>query len=477
MKKLIFLILVCFSSAAIAQQKWNLRSVVDYAMNNNLNVRMSDLQAKNAALILKQSKLSQYPNASFSASLSGNSGSNQNPVTFSRITETYLSSGMQLQSSADIFNFSSKRNAIAANEWELQAAKAQTDKLKNDIALSAANAYLQILLANEQLQIAKVQLQQSQSQLTTIRKQVNAGSLPELNASQAEAQVAMDSANVINASGNVSQSILNLKAFMNIDAAAAFEVETPAVEQIPLESFAELQPQDVYQSALANQPKQRYNEFKLKAAEKNRLSAKGAQYPSFSIFGTLGSGYNNKYQTLTGITSTVNGTLLIGTVNVGGTDYTVYTPNVVNTPIYKKPNYTHQLSDNFRQSVGLSISIPIFNGGSLRSNYERSKINVQSLQLQKEIDNQKLKQDIYAAYNAAFVALQKFNASKKTVETNEKAYQFAEKRFKVGMLSTLELLTQQNNLLQSKLEYSFNHYDYVFKIKVLEFYKGVGLKL
>lgn len=167
----------------------------------------------------------------------------------------------------------------------------------------------------------------------------------------------------------------------------------------------------------------------------------------------------------------------IGTVNVGGTDYTVYTPNVVNTPIYKKPNYTHQLSDNFRQSVGLSISIPIFNGGSLRSNYERSKINVQSLQLQKEIDNQKLKQDIYAAYNAAFVALQKFNASKKTVETNEKAYQFAEKRFKVGMLSTLELLTQQNNLLQSKLEYSFNHYDYVFKIKVLEFYKGVGLKL
>ena len=96
MKKLIFLILVCFSSAAIAQQKWNLRSVVDYAMNNNLNVRMSDLQAKNAALILKQSKLSQYPNASFSASLSGNSGSNQNPVTFSRITETYLSSGMQL---------------------------------------------------------------------------------------------------------------------------------------------------------------------------------------------------------------------------------------------------------------------------------------------------------------------------------------------------------------------------------------------
>lgn len=123
-------------------------------MSNNLNVRMSNLQAKNAELIFKQSKLSQYPNASFSTSFSANSGSNQNPVTFSRITETYLSSGMQLQSSADIFNFYSKRNTIAANQWEVQAAQAQTDKLKNDIALSAANAYLQILLANEQLQIA-----------------------------------------------------------------------------------------------------------------------------------------------------------------------------------------------------------------------------------------------------------------------------------------------------------------------------------
>lgn len=108
---------------------------------------------KNAELIFKQSKLSQYPNASFSTSFSANSGSNQNPVTFSRITETYLSSGMQLQSSADIFNFYSKRNTIAANQWEVQAAQAQTDKLKNDIALSAANAYLQILLANEQLQL------------------------------------------------------------------------------------------------------------------------------------------------------------------------------------------------------------------------------------------------------------------------------------------------------------------------------------
>ena len=119
---------------------------------------------------------------------------------------------MQLQSSADIFNWFSKRNTIAANEWELQAAKANTDKLKNDIALIVANSYLQILLAMEQEKIARVQLLQSYAQLSNTRKLVDAGALPELNASELEAQVARDSSTLITAKGSVTQSILSLKA-------------------------------------------------------------------------------------------------------------------------------------------------------------------------------------------------------------------------------------------------------------------------
>ncbi len=469
--------LIGLQLTAAAQQKWNLRSIIDHAMYNNLNVRITDLQSKNAELNYKQSKLSQYPNANFNASSSLNSGSNQDPTTFSRITESYLSAGFQLQTSADIFNFYSKRNTIAANGWEVLAARANTDKLKNDIALSAANAYLQILLSLEQQKIAEVQLQQSQDQLKIVRKQVRAGALPELNASQIEAQVAMDSSNVIAARGNVSQNVLNLKALMNIDANSYFEIETPPVDQIPVEAIADLQPEAVYQLALVNQPLQRFNELKLKAADRNREAARGAMYPTLSAFGSLGSGFNNRYQTLTGINTTINGTLPIGSVTVSGTDYIVYAPNTRSVPVYEKTSFSNQLTDNFRQSIGLSLSVPIFSGRSLKTNYERSKINIRSLELQKEADNQKLKQDIYGAYNAAIVALEKFNASKKAVETNEKAYGFAQKRFNVGMLGTFELLTQQNNLLRSKLEYALNRFDYVFKMKVLEFYKGQGLKL
>ena len=97
--------------------------------------------------------------------------------------------------------------------------------------------------------------------------------------------------------------------------------------------------------------------------------------------------------------------------------------------------------------------------------------------MQKEQDDQKLKQDIYQAYTAALTALEKFNASKKAVESAEKTYRFAGKRFDVGLLGTFDLITTQNNLLRAKLEYTINHFDYVFKVKVLEFYKGQGLKL
>jgi outer membrane protein len=148
-------------------------------------------------------------------------------------------------------------------------------------------------------------------------------------------------------------------------------------------------------------------------------------------------------------------------------------------PLYStsKEGFFKQMNSNFGQSIGISLSVPIFSGGSLRSNWEISKLNIRTTELQKESDNQTLKQNIYQAYNAAIVALEKFTASKKSVDASQRSYDFAEKRYAVGMLSTIELITDQNSLLSAKLQYVQNQFDYVFKMKVLEFYKGQGLKL
>ena len=462
-----------------AQQKWNLRQCVDYAMQHNLNIKQVTLQEKFSELALKQSNEALLPNVSFSTGTSFSSDRRQDPTSFPLITQSSIQGSMQLQSSVDIFNWFRKKNTIAANEWELQASRANTDKLKNDVALLVANYYLQILLAQEQAHISGVQLEQSKSQLANTRKLVNAGSLPELNAAELEAQVARDSANYIAAKGTANQALLTLKASMNLDAAAPFEIEAPAADKIPVENIADLQPEVVYASAIANLPQQRFNSLKIKAAEKNKAVAKAGMYPSISGFGGLNTSFLSKASEVTGYTIVPVTPYVIGKVNVSGTDYSVFTPDGLNNaiPNISKTPFFRQLSTNFSQSLGISINIPILSGGALRNNYQRAKLNIISLELQQEVDNQKTKQDIYQAYNNALVALERFNASKKTVETAERSYSFAQKRYNVGMLTTLELVTNQNNLFREKLQYVLNQFDYVFKMKVLEFYKGQGIKL
>lgn len=476
-----FSILLLSGSGLIAQKKWDLKSCVEHAMLNNISVKQTDIQSKISELTLKQSKLSLFPNANLATNGAFNSGNNQDPTTFTRVTQNYYSAGMQMQSSADIFNFFSKRNTIASNEWELLAAKANVNKVKYDIALSTANAYLQVLLAKEQQKIASTQIEQTTLQLQRTRKQVSAGVLPELNATQLEAQLASDSGNFISSKGNVEQAMLTLKTLMNIDAGETFDIETPPVETIPIEAIGDLQPEYVYGEALKNQPQQLGNEFRIKSAQKSISASKAARYPSLSAFGSLGTNYLafNKRPVYEKIVTGYTSTGLVANAG-GGTLYDVQMPVFVNGNIidFIRPgSFGEQIKNNFRKAVGLNLTIPIFNSWSASSQYERNKLNLSRLQLQKEQDNQKLKQDIYQAYNAAMVSLERNNATQKALVVNEKAYEFAGKRYNIGALSTYDFIATQNNLLRAKLEYSISRFDYVFKMKVLEFYKGAGLKL
>jgi outer membrane protein len=479
-KKLLIIPLFLIATGAFCQEKWSLQRCVQYAMDNNISIKQSTLQENLSAITYKQSKLSQIPSANFSNTDAYRFGKSQNPSTGVLENQNYFTVGLNLQTSVEIFNWFAKKNTILANEWSVQAARAGTEKLKDDIALTVANSYLQVLLAREQQNIADIQVKQSIAQLGIVRKQVDAGALPELNAVELEAQLANDSANLISATGNVSQSKYVLKAYMNMDADSDFEIEEPPVDKIPVEPIGALQPQDVYALALANLPQQRMNDFNMKAAEKNSLAAKAALYPTISAFGGLSTNYGyfrtpNYEQVLKGYSPSG---LVISDGSGGFIDVQrpLFTNGGKKGYITSDPLGT-QFSNNFGQSVGISLSVPIFNGWQGKANYERSKINVRTLEYQKDLDNQTLKQNIYQAYNSAIVALEKFTSSKKAVESAQQSYDFASKRYNVGMLGTLELVTNQNNLFRAKLQYVSNQFDYVFKMKVLEFYKGQGLKL
>ncbi|MEJ7822968.1 MAG: TolC family protein [Chitinophagaceae bacterium] len=473
------LILALLNTPAAAQQKWNLLQCVQYAMDSSISVKQSQVQELVAGINHKQSKLSKYPNANFSNNDGYRFGKSQNPSTGILESQNFFSVGLNFQTSVEIFNWYSKRNTILANQWEMQAAKAGTDKLKNDLALTVANAYLQILLAKAQVQIAEVQLSQSAIQFNTINKQVKAGALPELNSVELEAQVARDSANLISAKGNVEQTKLVLKSIMNLDAAVPFEIEDAGADKIVVEKISDLQPEYVYSLALKNLPEQRIHDYRIKAAEKNSLAAKGALYPTISGYGSLGSNYGYfRTPTFSQVFSGYQPSGLVISNGAGGfTDVQrpVFTQGA-KSGFFTSDKLSTQLNDNFGQSIGINISVPIFNGWSARAGYARSKLNIATLVLQKELDDKTIKQDIYQAYNAAVVALEKFSSSKKSVDAAQKSFDYATKRFNIGMLSTLELTTNQNNLFRAKLEYVLNEFDYLFKMKVLEYYKGAGLK-
>lgn len=476
---LTFVALTCFSNA-FSQKKWSLRDCVEYAMEHNISIKQSTIQSQVAEINYKQSKLSRIPSLSFSNGESFRFGKSEDPSTGILENQNYFSVSLGLQSSVQIFNWFSRKNTILADEWTLAAAKAGIEKLKDDISLSVANAYLQALLAFEQQKISDVQVQQTISQLDIVQKQVNAGALPELNAVELEAQLANDSANLISAKGNVEQAKLALKANMNMDAAEEFDMEVPPVDEIPLEPIADLQPENVYALALENLPQQRANEYNLKAAQKNALAAKGSLYPSISAFAGLSTNYG--YFRTPRFGQVFGGYKPSGLVIPDGSgDYMdvlqpVYNPGS-KVGYITSESLGNQFNSNFGQQIGLSISVPLFNGWQAKANYKRAQLNIKNQEYQNQQDNQTLKQNIYQAYSAAIVAREKFTSARKAVESAQKSYEFSTKRYQVGMLTTLEQLTNQNNLFKAKLQFVLNQFDYVFKMKVLEFYKGQGLKL
>jgi outer membrane protein len=455
-------------------EKWDLKKCVDYALEHNISVRQADLQIRFAELDFHQSKLAQYPNANLSSSLGYSAGRNQDPTSFSLITTGYLFNNYSLQASVDLFNWFTVKNNIVVKDLNLKATEAGVEKAKNDIALNVAVAYLQILLAREQANLALSRVNQTKAQLESTRKQVDAGKLPELSAANLESVLASDSSGLISAETATQQSLLQMKALLNLDAGQSFDIFTPPVQGIPIENLADLQPESVYNLAIANMPQQKVDELNLKAALKKVEVARGSMYPTVSLFGSLGSAFNNKAKEIKSVTP-VNSPL--GTVTVGGTPYQVYPLTAFNTYTYGKIKYPDQLNQNFRQSIGLSVSVPILSGGNLRTAWQRSKLSVKQVELTKEQNSFTLKQDIYKAYNDAVAAVQKFNANKKTVEASQKAYDFATKRYDLGLLSTYDLITTQTSLQQAKSQLLYSQYDYVFKMKLLEFYKGQGLKL
>lgn len=468
--------LIAISLTSLGQDLWDLRRCVDFAMANNISIQQNQVQERLNKLVYQQSKDGRWPSANFQTSGGEQFGRSVDPTTnqFTTNAISFLSAGFQ--TGVTLFNFFSTRNTIEANRLTVEASQMQTDKLRNDISLNVAAAYLQALLAFEQARVAVVQVSQTENQLQFTRKRVDAGAIPELNAVELEAQLARDSASLVLAESQYQLNLLSLKALLNLDASLPFAIATPPVEMIPVEPLSDLEPNFVYNLAVRTQPLQKANDLRYQSAQKATAAARGQMYPSLSASGNLNSNYSSaQKQFFTGV-PTIEFQPSALYVPVNGIDYPVFSPSA-KYPGVQNANVFRQFERNFRQSVGLTVSVPLFNGHQARTNWQRAKLNESNLRLQMTADSQQLKQNIFQAYLNATSALQTFQSRQKSVETSRRAFDLGQKRYDIGLLPTMDLIILQGNWQRSQIDALSARFDYIFRLKILEFYKGNGIKL
>jgi outer membrane protein len=469
----IFITLLLFNKS-IAQTPWTLQQCIDYAIKNNITIKQSELNVKLNSLQEQQNKWAQYPNLNADFNNGVSFGRSVDPTSNQFINQGYYFNGLNVGTNVLLFGWFQKKYAVQQSALETHASIEQYKQLQNDVSLNIATAYLRILLAREQIKVAQIQLQADLEQYRQTAIRVAAGQLPELNVAQMQAQVATDSSTLIGVMAEANQSVLDLKAILNMDMQNYLDIVTPNFDDPSVVNvLAYSNAEEIYNIAVTRQNTIAYNGFKIKSAEKQIQIAQANKYPQVNLSWNAGTNYASSYKepgSTTYLGEVPLGSFQIGdsTIQVTRPDYKV---NLNNIPYFK------QYGNNFRQSLTVGASIPIFNGYANKINIERAKINLQNMQYIDLQGRQKLQQDIYRAFTDATNTLQKHIAAIRNEQTAKRALELGTKRFLIGMSTTLEYTTLQNNYSRAKANTLSMQYDYIFKTKILDYYAGKNIDM
>ena len=470
-KNFILLLLFTWPFTLQAQQQWSLEQCITYAIDNNISIQQQSLSVDLNKDAYQQSKLSLLPSINGDASHSINYGRSIDPTTYEFVEQTIHTSTLSVGSNLILFSGLRKMNAIKQNEYALMSSRATFAQTRDNIALAVTSSYLQILLAKEQIILSQQQLVISDSQVVQTTKLVEAGSLPQGSLDEIVAQKYMDEYNLTVAENEYSNAMLNLKLLMNLNPTDSFAVENPEVAIDVVEDINNLDPYNIYLTALQNQPSVKSSEFRLKSAEKAISVAKSYQYPTLALFYNVRSNYSDARERIAGVEITG-----VDTLGFLSSDLTpVLTPSY--DIITETTPFENQVDENLSQAVGLSLSIPIFNQWQNRTNIDRAKIELLSANYQLEGVKNDLEQEIYQSYTNARAAAKRYRAAGQSVEALRRAFQYAEQKYEAGMVNALQYSIAKSNLAEAESNLLQAKYDYLFKMKILDYYQGKTIKL
>ncbi|UOB18967.1 TolC family protein [Abyssalbus ytuae] len=440
--KIISLFLVLIASIVQAQQqkKWTLRECVEFALENNISVKQFELDLLNAEIDKSDAIGDFIPSLNGQASLSSSTGLTLNPITNSYENQVLTSASFNIGSSLTLFDGLRNFNNLNRAKLNKLAGYYRLDDMKDNISLTVANAYLQILSNKETLNVIKGQYAITQQDLERTKALVDNGVVPKGDLLEIEATSATQQQQIINAQNALAISKITLAQLLTITDYENFDIADEGYV-IPPSDILDKSPKEIFNKAVSFRNDIKLSETNLEMAEKDLDIAKGAYYPTLSAF----FNYNTRYS-----------------------DNAEYPDG---SPI----NFTDQLWIFDGISYGLQLNVPVFNGFSVRNNVKRSKIDVQKSTLQYEQDKLDLESNINQAYVDVIGAYKTYEAAEKTVEARRLAYEYSKERFNVGLMNSFDFSQSQSRLDNAEAELIRSKYDYIFKLKVLEFYFGIPL--
>lgn len=433
-------LLIVFTSAQ-AQQTWTLQKCIDYALQNNIQIKQQALNSQYYSNQLGQAKSNLLPNL--------NAGF-QNNMSFGRTIgpdNTYLdinsnSTSGNLSTNVTVWNGFTLRNSIKMAEMDLRASLEDMQKAKDDIMLNIAASYLEILFADELVTVSEDLLKITQQQLDRTGKLVEAGSLAKGSLLEIEAQYAREELNVVNAQNRLQLAYLALYQLLELPSTESFKIEKPTLPEIGA-NLTLLNSMDVFKNAVGLRPAVKSAEYKLESARNQLLIAKGSQMPTLSLGGNYYNFYNNKYTDRTGA----------------------------------KLPLSDQLKSNERYGFGVTLNVPIFNRFQAKNGVSNAQIQVENNELQLQNTKNLLRKEIEQAYTNALAAFKRYVANQKTVVSSKEAFRYTEEKFNVGMINSVEYNQSKNNLTKAQSDLLQAKYEYIFRTKILDFYNGQTIEL
>ncbi len=431
-----------FSSSSRAQDtsfimssvQWDLATTIAYAKQNNIQVNIIRLDEKLSEQDLLLARAAKYPNLSGSANQSLTHSGNTNPVIGGFQTQSSLAGNYGLNSAWTVYRGGYLNYDVRSKNLQLEAANLNTEVTQNDITLQITQAYLNILLAKESIAYADELAKASQTQYDQGKNRYNAGSIAKKDLLQLEAQAAGDQYTLVNAQNQYRQNVLLLKQILQLPTTTDFKPVTPdtLIAQHAIPSLLEAQ-----RVAFQNRPEIRYNQLQIQVAETELQKARAGYKPSVSLGGSIASGYSDNQDV----------------------------------------KYFNQINNNFYQRVGATLSIPIFDNRTNKTNVERSKILIDQARLALEQSKTTLNQQIEQAYIAALNAQAQYKTADAQLQANREAYNISLEQLRLGAITTVDLLVQRNLYVQSLQNFIDAKYNSVLNTKIYEFYMGQPITL